>query len=251
MRVFKAFYMTFGTFCAVPLPVHVWDEDCADLMMPCLPVVGFFIGVIWWGIAYLIALSGVHTVLAAAILSLVMFFAAGLIHLDGYMDTSDAVLSRRPLEEKMRILKDPHTGSFAVIMVAALFIMQFAAVFAYLEKENDFAVLYVIPTISRCCSAMSMLCLKPASHSSYTVLFRKRVKARHKIFLVAVAALMIALVCLNMGACGLILTGALLVGYIIPMACVYRNMKGVSGDLVGFSLVVSELCGIIALALVY
>ena len=41
------------------------------------------------------------------------------------MDVCDALLSRRDKQEKLRILKDPHTGAFAVISVVMLFIVNF------------------------------------------------------------------------------------------------------------------------------
>lgn len=49
----------------------------------------------------------------------------GMLHLDGFMDVCDAILSRRSKEEKLRILKDSATGAFAVIPLVILFFLQF------------------------------------------------------------------------------------------------------------------------------
>ena len=40
----------------------------------------------------------------------------GGFHLDGYMDTMDALHSYQKKEKKLEILKDPHIGAFSVIM---------------------------------------------------------------------------------------------------------------------------------------
>ena len=46
--------------------------------------------------------------------------------LDGFMDCTDSIMSRRDLEERQRIMKDPTVGSFAVVMVCFLLITWFA-----------------------------------------------------------------------------------------------------------------------------
>ena len=251
-RYFIAFNMTFGMFCAIPAPKHVWDEDCADLMMPCLPLVGVVIGAIWWVASELLLLEWWRApyLIPQAVLTLVMFFTPGLIHLDGYMDTVDAVMSRRSLEEKIRILKDPHTGSFAVIMIAALFLMQFASVMSISDGRYIMSYLLLLPiaVISRCCAAMSALCLKPSAHSGYINLYREKSGMKHKAFIAVVAGLAIVFAFFIEGIYGLSVAAAVVLGYMASMTGVYRSMKGVSGDLIGFSIVVSELCGLVALA---
>ena len=48
---------------------------------------------------------------------------------------------------------------------------------------------------------------------------------------------------------GLITIFAVILGFSLAMRTVYKNFKGVSGDLLGYSQVIGELCGLIALAL--
>ena len=59
-------------------------------------------------------------VLTAAVMTVYPFLISGCIHLDGFMDVNDAVMSRRPLEDRQRILKDSHVGSCAVICVSLI-----------------------------------------------------------------------------------------------------------------------------------
>jgi len=249
-RYLKGLYMSYGMFCAIPQPFHLWDETCMNLVLPCLPLVGGLIGVLWWGIAEILVLSGIHIMLAAAVLALVPFFATGFLHLDGYMDTSDAVLSRRPIEDKLRILKDPHTGAFSVIMLAVLFVLQFAAVFVVIEKDKNPTMLISIPIISRCCSALSILCLKPMAQSAYANMFKQNTGVSHKIFILFIAFSGTALSCLLTGIPGLIVTVSSIAGFTGAMIFAYKNLKGVSGDLAGFALVIGELCALAAMAII-
>jgi len=249
-RLAKGFYMALGMFWAVPLPVQIWDDKSMSLMMSFFPVVGGLIGALWWGTAELLAFGGVHIILVAAVLAVFPFFLTGFLHLDGYMDTSDAVLSRRPLEDKLRILKDPHAGAFAVIMAAVLFMMQFAALYVIVETGEYFVILVIITVVSRCAAAMSIYCLKPMEQSGYATMFKQNTGVPHKIFIIILTGIALALAFFLAGIYGIIVSAAVIAGYIGAMAYAYRDFKGTSGDLTGYSLVIGELCGLVALAVV-
>ena len=245
LRYFKGFYMALGMFSAIPLPRRSWDDNCKSLLLPCFPLVGAVIGGLWWGLAELIAWGRLdHLVVMAAVLALIPFFLSGFLHLEGYMDTCDAILSRRPLEEKLRILKDPHTGAFAVITLAVLFLLQFSAMCDICFDRWDYAPFAAIPVLSRCCSALAFMCLKPLPQSEYAKIYLENAKSAHRVFviIIAVAAIMFLFWCT--GFSGLVLAAAVMLGYAAAMWAAYRELGGVSGDLAGFALVISELCGL-------
>ena len=59
----------------------------------------------------------------------------GGIHLDGFMDTKDALNSYGSREEKLRILKDSRVGAFAVIRLA-LYLLIFLAAAAQIAASG-------------------------------------------------------------------------------------------------------------------
>jgi len=242
--------MSFGLFTAIPLPLFVWDEACANFMLVCFPFIGGLIGVLWWGVAKLVIYGGIHIMLASALTAIFPFLASGFLHLDAFMDTSDAILSRRPLEEKRRILKDPHIGAFAVIMLAVLFVMQFAVVFTIVEKGQCLVLLITVPVISRCCAALSILCLKTMPQSNYANMFRQNTGIQHKIAVLITAILAIAISGYFVQTIGLITAASAVVGFTAALVRAYKDLRGVSGDVAGFALVIGELCGLIAMAVV-
>ena len=240
--------MSLGMFCAIPVRYREWDDACANLMLPCFPLVGAIIGALWWGAAEVLLFSGVHAVLAAAALTVFPFLATGFLHLDGYMDTSDAVLSRRSLEERLRILKDPGVGAFAVVMIAVLFLLQFAAAYAAVDGGKCFAALIAVAVLSRCCAAMALLCAKVIPGSGYANAFRQKTGTAHKIWILFLAVLGFAAACLLAGVAGLIAAVCAALGTIAATAYAYRKLEGVSGDVAGYAIALGELCGLIALA---
>ena len=249
-RYAKALYMSLAMFSAVPLPSYRRDESCLSLMLPCLPLIGLLLGAAWWGTAKLLILSGIHPTLAAGALAVTPFLLSGFLHLDGFIDTSDAVLSRRPLEDKLRILKDPHAGAFSVIALAVLFVLQFAAVYAIIDGEKELPAFLFITVISRCCASLSLLSLKTMPQSTYARSFKQNTRFTHRffVFIIAILTMVAAYMCTGLG--GLAVGAFTVLGFAGAMTYAYIQFKGVSGDLAGYAMVIGELCGLIALAVI-
>ena len=241
--------MALGMFTGIPLPFHIWDEKLTSIMVVSFPLVGVVIGAIWWGVGTLLLMPTFPLMIVAALLTVTPFLTAGFIHLDGYMDTSDAMLSRRPLDDKLRILKDPRVGAFAVVMLVILFLLQFASLYSVVEGRRFFALLISISVISRCCSSLSIFTLRHMPISNYTALLGKNKKAIHKIFVILITCGAIGFSYYYAGIYGLIVSAAVVIGYMLAIWTVYKDFEGISGDLLGYALVISELFGLIALAL--
>ena len=247
-RYVKGFYMSLGMFCGIPLPFHIWDEKLTALMIANFPLVGAVIGTIWWLAAVLLITLPLPLMLTAAFLSLVPFFIAGFIHLDGYMDTSDALLSWRPLEDKLRILTDSRVGAFAVIMLGILLMLQFSAMYEVVQSGRYLALVIAISVVSRCCSALSIFTLPHIPQSNYGSLIKQNIGISHKVFVVIIAMSAIAAAFIYAGFYGVVTVLAVAAGYAAAIAYAFKGFKGISGDLLGYALVISELCGLIALA---
>ncbi len=245
--------MSFGMFCAIPIPYKKWDESCANLIVPFFPVVGLFIGSLWYGVSQLLNLAGLSTVMLSAFLMLFPYIITGFLHIDGFMDTSDAILSRRPLEEKLKILKDPHAGSFAVVSVLVLFVICFASTYEAISDTSDtgkLCFLVFMPVISRSLAGLTLLSLKVLPQSCYGSYFKKNIKTIHKISLVLTGLFAAAAVCFVLGCKGLVVAAAMAAGFFLSILYAYRQFGGVSGDVSGYALTISEACALIALALV-
>lgn len=237
---FVALGMAISMFTVLPLPGARWEERLRPLATALLPLVGLGIGLIWLGIA---ALAGkLPAYLGGAAIAAAPWFLTGFIHLDGFLDASDALLSWRPMEERQRILKDVHVGAFAVVSLALLGMFQFAAAMD-LERIGGLALL---PVLSRCGSARCVLTMPPLGHSEYAGMRDQRALAR--IPDVAAVLALIALALLY-GWSGIGAGVAALAAYGIAIGISTRALGGFSGDLAGHALTVSELCGLVALAM--
>jgi adenosylcobinamide-GDP ribazoletransferase len=78
------------------------------------PLVGVLLGAVLGGWTALLVAAEVRP-LAGAFLVLIMWaLATGLLHLDGFCDLCDGLFGGASAEERLRILKDPHLGTFAL-----------------------------------------------------------------------------------------------------------------------------------------
>ena len=240
-RIWNAFCMGLGMFTALPLPWRPWDEDARPLMLVCLPAVGAVIGLLW-ALAGLLGTRLLPATSAALIVAL-PWLVTGFIHLDGFMDTCDALLCWRPLEQRLRILKDSRVGAFAVVGIVLLALFSFDAAHS-IDSVEDLRLLLFIPVVSRCGSAFSVLSLKAIGHSEYAQL-EGRTAQQLAVALMWLAALGVCAIWLRWRALVLIVET---LAYALAMTWAYRTMKGVSGDLAGFALCVAECAALVALA---
>ena len=242
-KYLHAFVMCQSMFCAIPAP-QAWDEKAKDKMLLFLPVVGLEIGALWAALAWLCNLLNLPVMVTALILTAYPYIVTGFLHLDGFMDVTDAVKSWRDLERRREILKDSHVGSFAVIGIVLLILAQFA-LFASVPVEANFLVLILIPAVSRCCSSLAVTGLRPMSTSQYAD--QKKPKS-HIVVLSAMLCIFLAAGFLLCGKYGFTLVGCL-VGYGFALLRAYRSLDGMNGDISGYALTIGELSAVAVYAL--
>lgn len=240
---FHAFAMCQSMFCAIPFPGNLWDEKARDKMLLFLPIVGLEMGAIWAILAWLCGLFQLHVPVKGLILAVYPYLAAGFIHLDGYMDVTDAVKSCRSLERRREILKDSHVGAFAVIGIGLLLLAQFAFL-ASVPERADYRILLFVPAVSRCGSSLAVTMLKPMDTSQYAAQKKPR---SHVAVLAAMTVLFVAAGFLLCGRYGCVLLGGL-AGYGLALRKAYKSLEGMNGDISGYALTISELCAVAVLA---
>ncbi len=242
-QYWNAFVMCQSMFCSIPCPWKNWDEKARPHMLLFLPLVGLEIGLLWTVLAFVMNWLPLPQLVSGAVLCLYPFFVTGFIHLDGFMDVTDAVKSWRDLERRREILKDSRVGAFAVISCGALMIMQFACA-ATIEGYFGFLL---IPVVSRCCSGLAVTVLPAMSTSQYAN--KAENKVGHIAFYIILMAAAIAAAFLLDGKSGVAVIGCI-AGYGLALLRAYRSLKGMNGDISGYALTIGELCGLIVLALI-
>ena len=243
-----SFFMAWGMFFAVPCPLRIWDETLRGAMLLCLPLIGVLTGGAWVFLAYLLGLADCPTLVVAALLTLLPGALTGFIHMDGFMDCCDAIFSRRDLEGRRRILKDPHSGSFAVIGLGAVFLLEFS-LFASMDLSGRIWGLLFLPAVSRLCSVLAIYRCEPMPGSSYAGQFQSLIKPQYGYLMFGLLLLVCVIPVLLLGVPGLSAVAAA-AGSMLAIADGRRQLGGMNGDISGFGVVCGEFCGIAVLTLV-
>lgn len=241
--LFHAFIMCQSMFCSIPAP-QIWDENAKDKMLLFLPAVGFEIGILWAAIGWLCSYFHLPYLVRGMVLCVYPFLVTGRIHLDGFMDVTDAVGSCRSLERRREILKDSHVGSFAVIGVVLLMLAQFAF-FASAPDTADVRIMILVPAVSRCCSSVAVTVLKPMQTSQYA---KRKASALAVAVLACQLALLLVVGFIFCGKYVLTLVGCL-IGYAAALRHGYKSLDGMNGDISGYALTLGELAAIAVYAL--
>ena len=240
MRMIRSFLIAFSTYSRIPVPQVEWTEENRKNAMCFFPLVGLVTGLILWGwLALCDALKG-GTLLRGAIAALIPLVVTGGIHMDGFMDTIDALASWQPKEKRLEILKDSHTGAFAVMGCAGYLLLS-AALFGE-AKEADGLKLVCVFVVSRALSALALTVFKGARPEGMLDGFARATRRK----LAAVSCGVYGGLCLVIWAVAggwlspvCACAAALCFLYYRHMA--YKQFGGVTGDLAGWFLQVTEL----------
>lgn len=242
MKLFSSIWLTISTYSILPTPRIEWRGENMRGAICFLPLVGIFIGgalMLWQWLC--IALKA-EAALFAAVAAVLPLLLSGGIHMDGFMDTMDALGSRQSRERKLEIMKDPHTGAFAVMCCAAYLLLSFGLYWALYHRAAWWPVALGF-ILSRALCGLSALTLPNARNGG--MLFEFTVQAKTRAAVVIMCALFLlcsaAMMMLNLwpGLSGTALTAAVFWRY---RRMAIKQFGGVTGDTCGFFIQLCELC---------
>jgi adenosylcobinamide-GDP ribazoletransferase len=245
----KRFLAALQFLTIVPLPAR-WtpDERALEGALPCFPVVGLLTGA-----AVALAdfgLGRLFPVSVTSVLAVILLVAAsGALHIDGLADTADGFFSSRPREKILEIMKDSRTGPMGVVAIVAVVVLKIALI-ASVEGPWRWWVLLMTPLAGRCALLVQMAllpCVRP--EGGLPGIFHRNRSLFHAFW--ALAALL-AVGSLAGGLPGLTAGAVSFAGALLFAAYARRRIGGLTGDTLGASCELTELCpALVAAAWLY
>lgn len=132
------------------VPVSWRAEEDSCLFNKCLiffPIIGALIGLVGYlgsNLALLFFPQPVVAVLAIIYLA----FISGFLHLDGLADSADGLLSSRPREDCLSIMRDSRTGAMGVIAVVCVMLVKYSALSA-MDPQMLCMAIFFMPLAGR------------------------------------------------------------------------------------------------------
>lgn len=241
MDVLSAVVIAFAFFTVVPMPKPEWTGKRMCLVPLMLPVIGLVNGFIAYGLVILLSYASLTPFLKAAAMTLYFIVFTGGLHLDGFMDAADAYFSRRDKERKLEIMKDSGVGAFAVVSLFFLLLLKTACFYELFSREENFGLpMLFIPVFSRLLQASMLYVFPHAKQDGLTKVFGDlKVKNAILLYLLFVAAGLVLFALA--GARSLLIPLSAAAYYGIFYISSKRQFGGITGDLLGAFLEVSEL----------
>lgn len=249
MWLLNAMIIAIAMYSKIPMPRVDWNEKNMRYAMCFFPLVGVIIGVLEIVAGNLITVwKGEGTFFYAVVLTLIPVFITGGIHLDGFADTMDAKSSYGDREKKLEILKDPHTGAFAIISLCCYFLLC-VGIFSEMRIKRLFAAALVF-VFSRSLSGISVVSFQAAKNSGLLRTFQDGAQKRNvRIVLIFWLFATVVGFYLIAGLCGVAAAAVGLAVFFYYYQFSRKQFGGITGDLAGYFLQLCELLMLAVLAL--
>ncbi len=240
--------IAFASYSRIPVPTIAWTAENRRFSMCFFPLVGAVVGAaaaLW---LWLCDAMSTGSVLRGAVGAVIPLCLTGGIHMDGLLDVTDAMASWQTRERRLEILKDSHTGAFAVMMSAG-YLLAFAGLMSEMRRADAPLVITAF-VFSRGLSALMMTLLPQARKEG--MLADNAHSADSRMVRIAAVLWLTAATALGALFCGwrallLPLTAGLCAAWYRHRALTYFG--GVTGDQAGWFVQVAELAQLAAILL--
>lgn len=240
--------IAFAMYSKIPMPKTDWTPENMRYVMCFFPLVGVVSGALECLVFFLTDRAGFGPVMSAVLPAMVPVFISGSIHLDGFMDTMDARSSWGGRDKKLAILKDSHTGAFA-ILGCCVWMLLWTAAWGEISARTILSAALCFP-FTRILSGLSVTVFQCAKSSGLAATFHSAAhKETVRRALTAELAVCCAVMILVHPLYGLVTIAAGLLMFLRYRHFSYRDFGGITGDLAGYFLCVAELLELLVLVL--
>ncbi|RSD28947.1 adenosylcobinamide-GDP ribazoletransferase [Mesobacillus subterraneus] len=177
MSWLKGFLINLQFFTTIPINFALpMDKRHLERAIQTFPLLGLLQGGVLSGLLFAIVEWTPFSALAAAFaIWLSAIILTGGIHLDGWIDSSDAFFSFGDLDKRLEIMKDPRTGAFGVLSVIVLLSAKFFFIYEIVTRLQGatYLLALAIPFLSKMLMGGLLLSIKPARNEGLGALFRE------------------------------------------------------------------------------
>ena len=242
MKVVKGLIMSIQFFTSIPIPYEVpMDRVHIEKAIKTFPLLGLLQGMFYAFLLYvLIQWTPLSPLAAAFFVWLALIVLTGGIHLDGWMDASDAFFSYRDRQKRLEIMKDPRVGAFGVLSVMVLLSARFLFIYEISLRAFDatFVLIVLIPYLSKSVMGILLIKVRAAKEEGLGTLF-KQAATQHTLWIYPVYMVLVLggiLLLYPVATSGvLLLIGMAILSLLFAARKAVKWFGGITGDVLGAS----------------
>ena len=241
--------ITFAMYSKLPVRSFNWEKENMKYCLLFLPMVGLVEGIFLIIFSIFFYKLKVNHILVAAFLTVLPILYTGGIHMDGFLDTMDALGSNQDKQKKLAILKDSNSGAFAITGGLVYILLYFAAMLS-LNNITKIYILAISYILIRAYSALSLIVFKNARGSGLAFAFSDNslIYTNRVVLLIFIVISSVAMIIVNVNY-GLLCVIATYLVFLYYRVKSFEEFGGITGDLAGYFLQLAELVVVLVLAL--
>jgi adenosylcobinamide-GDP ribazoletransferase len=238
-KIGNSLLLAFAMYSKIPVPGADWEKENMRYVLCCFPLVGAVLAGLMYGWGLLAEAFRFTETLRASGCVLLPLLVTGGIHMDGFIDTCDALHSYGDREKKLDILKDPHVGAFGIICALGLCVANLGLWSQV--SVSGLRCLCIGFVISRCLSGWSVAVFACAKNTGLASTFQDAAHRRVVALVCSMELLAALAVAFYLDPVGAV---CLLAAAVVAMLWYYwmshRQFGGITGDLAGWFLQMCE-----------
>ena len=229
------------------IPTKVHNVELAAEYFFLIPIVGLIEGFI----AGIVLLAELPTILKATITTCLLFIITGFNHVDGFADFVDVIISRKRGHDALKILKETHRGTAAIIATVLLVIVIFSSIIS-LGKQGFSSVLLVMILSAESTYVLAILSNEPDYYGLGKLFIQKSKNIAKIILNFSVTFLLLSIICILFSYNVVSIILALLM---VTLCIMYSFSKAsailgyATGDVIGFCFELSKALSLLSLAI--
>lgn len=249
MDLIGSMIIAFSMYSKIPMPPTEWTKERMKYAMCFFPLIGVVIGAAVAVSVSFLKDRGAGSLLISCIGTCIPLLVTGGIHMDGFLDVTDALSSYEGRERKLEIMKDPHAGAFAIIG-CGLYLLLYVGFFSQLSQKGLllFAGTFVL---TRALSGLAVVTFPMAKTSGLAAAFsgqaHKKAVGLVMLGYTVLAGLYFFDIGIWQGFACLGASGLLFLWYYRMSG---KKFGGITGDLAGYFLQVAEMVLLITIVIV-
>ena len=246
----RGFAVAFSMYTIIPMPQVEWNKKSMRYAYCFYPLAGAVIGFLLWIWIWAGQELALSPLLYAVVAALLPVLVSGGIHMDGLIDSCDALFSYGDQEKKLTILKDSHVGAFGVLGCVGYLLLLFGLQGQLYARPSLLPIVAVGFVFSRALGALTVVSFPCAKNSGLAHTFSDAAAKRP---VRVVLTIYLALCLLLFLDCSVVAGRVIVLLIGLLFLWFYRMSKkqfgGITGDLCGLLVQLTELMILMVCAL--
>lgn len=240
LKLYNNFFMTINLFSRIPSPNIKREKENFKYVTIFFPFIGTLIGIMILYAYYILKMTSINKFFITVLISFIPVFITGGYHINGFTNTIDAVFSYGNVEKKRKILREPYVGSRGM-MYANIYFLLFIGIFMDISYRSINYII-IIMTLSRILCSFMILNFRFYDIDNMHYILKNNASKRVCNFILTIYLIIIFIYSLSISyVTTLALTSTCITIYLYQYLLTYKEFDGISSDLCGFFISITEL----------